>query len=241
MPIQCTKAPDLRAIVHAYRRPSEHGQGNPFGARITATLTGPAVSASWQNARRRSAMCIVILCGFLALSAPSKAEQITQSLQVEQLSLDNPSPLEILWSDEISDAVKRQDQLRKTVPSVKPITEVAALVTKFNIPTGNIIVSTIDIRGSSSCSGNSDLPVGTVNNSINCITRIAKEDRNGKLEPIYSGIVCSARDFDSNTGKIRVSANALTSVTIDTVSKTISIKGLQNNQAICVNAPIRYE
>lgn len=229
-----TRAEDPRR-----RSTSLRGQGNPSGALRAALTAAPAAASSVASAPRRFAMCLLTACAILvSATGISHAEQITQRLERTSIDVASPSPLGKLWSDEIKSAVDRQENVRKTVPSVPPLRTITGFTATLKADGRTIVVSTLDLRGSPSCEKPKDMPVGVTTDAIDCITRVSEQLPDGSLKPLYSGVVCSARLFDPRTAQAMTDRQTYTSVTYDTSAKTILLKGMQGNDNLCENTPI---
>lgn len=184
-------------------------------------------------------MCLLTACVILVgYPAVGHAEQITQRLERTSINLADVSHLRTLWADEVKSAVDRQENLRKTVPSVPPLRAIAGFTTTIKAGNRTIVVSTLDLRGSPSCQKSKDMPVGQDTDAIDCLTRVAEQFPDGSLRPLYSGVVCSARLFDPKTADATTDRRTFTSVTYDTTARTILLKGMQGNEDLCDNSPI---
>jgi len=182
----------------------------------------------------------IALAGLALFVQVGTATAATMPLKATTFPVSGSSddPLKQIWADKIAAAVANQEDLRRSVPSLKPLSQINAEVATFVDGSTTIIVSFIDSRVPQECASFSN--VGLPESIRECPLRIALV-RDGKPKTVFSADkYCMAFKFTRTTNVYDDrDSRVKTEVTYDPQPKTISIKALDNGRDVCDSqAPI---
>ena len=227
----------IRRVVEQVRRKPGRAEIRRSIPRLWDIFHYDAVSPTRSLARPSFRAVLAGLMLFIQVGAATAA---TVSLKGTSFPVAGASedPLKQIWADRISAAVANQEDLRRTAPSLKPLTHINAEIATFGDGATTIIVSFIDSRAPQECESFSN--VGLPESVRECPMRIALV-RDGNVKTVFSAEkYCMAFKFtrasnvyDDHDSRVK------TEVTYDPRSRTISVKALDNGRDVCDSqAPI---